>query len=312
MKSIQLSPVTAIGPLLDGGELEAFGVGPDGACYIVTCRWPDAGTINRVDPMAQFAVLAERRKIARDYRVVALNRAHIVLDLWIRGGRFAANHVQPLGEDVLLVNKNYGDGYPNSRVYDRQGRYQRAMVLGDAIEDVQVTASGVIWTSFFDEGIFGGGIGAPGLLAWDQAGQLIYKFEPEHGLDYITDVNALNVASEDDVWFCEYSDFPLVHLRNQRIERFWELPVNGSSAFAVSGDVALFQGPHTQGSPYYHLVQLGEHGHILGHRKFSLTDTHGQWIEPDWTVGRGDTLHILSESRIFQLAVDEAVRAIAG
>lgn len=186
------------------------------------------------------------------------------------------------------------------------------MLLGDGIKDVQVTASGVIWTGFFDEGVFGGRIGAAGLLARDQSGQQIYEFEPDYGLDYISDCYALNVASESDVWFYYYTEFPLVHLRNLRIERFWEPPVKGSSAFAVSSDVALFEGPRYQGSPYYHLVQLGEHGHILGHRKFSLTDSHRQWIEPDWTVGRGDTLHILSESHIYQLTVDEAMQATAG
>ena len=308
MKSIQLAPVADISPLLGDSEVVTFGVGPDGVWYIVTCRWPATSASDKADPMI---LLPERQKIARDYRVVALNREQIVFDLWIRGVYFVVHHVQPLGEDVLLVDSRYSGGDPNGRVYNREGRYQRSILLGDGIEDVQVTADGVIWTSFFDEGVYGGKIGAAGLLARDQSGQQIYKFEPDHGLDYICDCYALNVASETDVWFYYYTEFPLVYLRNLRIERFWEPPVKSSHAFAVSGDVALFQGPRYQGSPYYHLVQLGEHGHILGHRKFSLTDTHGQWIEPDWTVGRGNTLHILSESHIYRLTVDEALQAIA-
>ena len=257
-------------------------------------------------------LLPERQKIARDYRVVALDREQIVFDLWIRGVYFVVHHVQPLGEDVLVVDSRCRGGDHNGRVYDREGRYQRALLLGDGIEDMQVTASGVIWTSFFDEGTSGDGIGSPGLLAWDQSGQQIYEFEPDYGLDYICDCYALNAASETDVWFYYYTEFPLVHLRNLRIERFWEPPVKSSDAFAVSGDVALFQGPHHHGSPHYHLVQLGERGDIREHYTFSLADTHGQWINPHWTVGRGSTLHILSDSHIYQLEVAEAVKAIAG
>ena len=308
MKSIQIAPASDLSSYLDVDNIETFGMGPDGAWYIVTCHRPEASAGHKFDSMV---LSPERRKIARDYRVIALKREQVVLDLRIRGVYFVVSHVQPLGEDVLLVDARLRGGEPNGRVYSREGQYQRSILLGDGIEDVQVTADGVIWTSFFDEGVYGGKIGAAGLLARDQSGQQIYEFEPDYGLDYISDCYALNVASESDVWFYYYTEFPLVHLRNLRIERFWVPPVKSSHAFAVSGDVALFQGFHHRDNPAYHLLQLGEHGHILGHRKFSLTDTHGQWIEPDWTVGRGDTLHILSESHIYRLTVDEALQAIA-
>ena len=251
--------------------------------------------------------------IARDYRVVTLNQEQIVLDLWIRGVYFVVHHVQPLGEDVLLVDARYSGGDHNGRVYDREGQYQRAILLGDGIEDVQVTASGVIWTSFFDEGVYGGENRGCGIACAGSVGpSKSTSSSLTDGLDYISDCYALNVASESNVWFYYYTEFPLVHLRNLRIERFWEPPVKSSHAFAVSGDFVLFQGPRHLDKPPYHLVELGEQGSIPRHYTFSLTDTHGQWIDPDWTVGRGSTLHILSDSHIYQLEVDEAVKAIAG
>ena len=93
----------------------------------------------------------------------------------------------------------------NAKVCDRDGK-----LLGDGIQSVQVTENGTIWTSYFDEGIFGNygwsdPIGSCGMLAWDEHGNKLYE---NHAAD-IADCYALNVVNEDQVWFYYYTDFEL-------------------------------------------------------------------------------------------------------
>ena len=60
----------------------------------------------------------------------------------------------------------------NGRIYTNKGKFVRDILLGDGIQTVQATSEGVIWTSYFDEGIFGNygwdnPLGSSGLVAWD-------------------------------------------------------------------------------------------------------------------------------------------------
>jgi hypothetical protein len=71
------------------------------------------------------------------------------------------HHVQPLPDNELLLvcsrSRYWGnDDYDlNACVFTSDGKLQREFLLGDGIEDVQTTKEGKIWTSYFDEGIFG-------------------------------------------------------------------------------------------------------------------------------------------------------------
>ncbi|HEY3929928.1 MAG TPA: hypothetical protein VGL89_16270 [Candidatus Koribacter sp.] len=90
--------------------------------------------------------------------------------------------------------------------------------LGDAIEDVQTTPSGDIWVGYFDEGVYGGGIGQSGLVCFDAQGQAQFKYNAvaaERHLPPIDDLYAMNVVGESEIWICYYADFPIV-----RLERF--------------------------------------------------------------------------------------------
>jgi hypothetical protein len=78
-------------------------------------------------------------------------------------------HVQPLGEGWLLGETRGG----RTDVYDRAGRLQRTLDLGDASEDLQTTPNGKIWVSYFDEGVYGGGVGSQqGVVCFDSSGHI--------------------------------------------------------------------------------------------------------------------------------------------
>ena len=74
----------------------------------------------------------------------------------------------------MLVHIIYESGkYDlNAKVFDRSGNQIREFLLGDGIQNVYVTKGNKIWTSYFDEGVYGNygwevPIGRNGLRAWD-------------------------------------------------------------------------------------------------------------------------------------------------
>lgn len=148
-------------------------------------------------------------------------------------------HVQPLENGWLLGDRGGGQ----ATVYDAQGAVRAIVDLGDASEDLQTTPDGRIWVSYFDEGVFGGGIGRQGLVCFDAAGKPIFQyadFAEQNALPMICDCYALNVDQGGDVWLNYYTDFPLVRLHDDKIGGVWqEFGVLGN-AFAVRGNDLIY------------------------------------------------------------------------
>ena len=74
---------------------------------------------------------------------------------------------------------------------------RRTLDLGDASKHLQTTPEGQIWVGYFDEGVYGGGIGSEGLVCFDSNGTSIFKyaeFAKQHGLPFIDDCYTLNVV----------------------------------------------------------------------------------------------------------------------
>jgi hypothetical protein len=310
--SIQLSPFCSIREHLAGGDLVALNVGPDGVVYLVVAQKPldyrttaGGATFAKTSPDAP-----------QTYRVVGLLGNAVVLETLIEQEALNIHDVQPLGDELLLVcsrsmYRSAGDIDHNGRVYSRTGVLKRELVLGDGIESTQVTSRGEVWTSFFDEGVFGNygwtdPIGASGLVAWDATGQKLYEFEAESNAGDISDCYALNVASDDDVWCYYYTDFPLVHLHKHRIASTWSLPVHGSHAFAVCGDCALFAGAYREREAFK-LVRLQECGRASEVKTFGVVNVAGETIRPERTVGRGEYLYALSEGQLYRLGVRDVL-----
>src|SRR4051812_29941082 len=210
-RSIQISPVVSLAPLIGDAQLVAFNVGPDGVVYLVIAQRP-------LDYREESGNASFPKTIPRQpqkYRVLALSGSQPILDITIENELFNIHNVQPLADELLLVcsHSHYRgpDNYEkNGRVYRRDGTFVREILLGDGIQDVQTTPGGVIWTSYFDEGVFGNygwddPVGASGLVAWDASGKKLYEFAPTGGLDSICDCYALNVLDEENVWLYYYT-----------------------------------------------------------------------------------------------------------
>ncbi len=312
VKTLRLEPLVDLSPYIkEGAKPVAINVGPRGEVYVALAldRGSAAGTAGFV---------RKRSEVEDSYRVLAFLGREKTLDVMIRAECFDIHHVQPLPQNRLLLVccrcfRGKGGGYePNARIYTCQGHFVGSILLGDGIEDVQVTASGTIWTSYFDEGIFGGvrepAIGASGLVAWTSSGEKLYEYQPVPGLEPIDDCYVMNVASESDVWIYYYAQFPLVHLRCGEVLRWWHPRLHGAEALAVKDDLVLFQGSYRRPNRFY-LSRLSPDGTIRRLGRFTISDREGIAIRPDRIVGRGSTLYFEHGNGIYRLDVDTAADA---
>ncbi len=304
---VDLSPVSSITSLVGDGKLVAFNVGPDGAVYLVIA-------LQCLDHQIKRRGRTDHPKSVpnqlRRYRVVTLLEGRPTLDLLIEGERFNIHDIQPLVDEFLLVGirsvcQGLEDVEKNGRVYTLEGVLAREILLGDGIELMQTTGRGSIWTSYSDEGILGGSrsqaaVGESGLVAWDAEGNKLYEFQPSDGLDYIDDCYALNVESDEDVWFYYYTAFSLVHLRGQEIRSFWNMPLMGSRAFAVSDGHALFAGCYKKRN-LYHLFELGKEKIPNLLARIEFRNEAGAKLVADRLIGRADHIYMLCDGLLYQI-----------
>jgi hypothetical protein len=311
---LQLSPIAHLPTIFPKGELVAFNVGPDGCVYLVAALAElDYRTVEPGWAIFPKTVPDQTQK----YRVVGLSGGRSILDVVIEQERFNIHHVQPLGDEILLVCarshfRGPKDFDENGRIYTRDGRFVRSILLGDGIQSVQTTSDKVVWTSFFDEGVFGNygwenPVGASGLVAWDAAGKRLFEFQPIEGLDSITDCYALNVESGEDVWFYYYTEFVLIQLNGHKISKYWKIPISGSDAFAVSDGLVLFRGGYEERDSYY-LFSIRNNGKVKKVSDFELQDHDGRRLVAENVVGRSDQLHFISGEYLYCLEVQSVLQ----
>ena len=147
-------------------------------------------------------------------------------------------HIQPF-EDGWLLGERRG----KATLYDAHGVVRSTLDLGDASDDLQTTPDGRIWVSYFDEGVFGGGIGQQGLVCFDAAGSAVFKyadFAELNALPMIRDCYAMNVDQMGDVWINYYTDFPMVRLRGFEIEQVWQDFRALGNTFAVRDNEVIY------------------------------------------------------------------------
>ncbi|RNF38850.1 hypothetical protein [Planococcus salinus] len=202
--------------------------------------------------------------------------------------------LQPMGEDHLLLacarSMNYGGGRvdENARLFDREGNFIRSFCLGDGIEHLYTTGDGRIWTGYFDEGIFGNygwddPIGKAGLICWDAFGNISELYEQPNA-HFIADCYALNVASDDEVWFYFYTDFHIGKRKNGKTEYF--IPdINGATAFAVCQHLLLFNGGYGIHDRFYLFEKNASR--YRRRREIVFVNSAGKKLKPLFMSARG-------------------------
>ena len=212
--------------------------------------------------------------------------------------------VQPLiqREWLLVDARSSGDTDDNGHIYSGQGGLLSATPLGDGIGGVQTTLSGQVWVSYFDEGVFGDtASGRAGLANFDAKGVQHFDFNASHEW-MIADCYAFNVVSDDEVWLCPYTDFPLVRLKNRQISRRWDNnPIHGANAFAVWKDRALFIGGYGERDKLFVVHLYQSDGKELAKEEHQAVSEDGEAIKFIRAFGRGSCLYLMTENSLYSL-----------
>lgn len=304
---IRLVPLALVEAPAWNDRIVAFDAGPDGEVYVTTAvglrpersgRGPAANT---------------ELRSPTHYRTVVVRDGRAVLGLTVPANGFAVDFVQPLPDGFLLAASRHYHGLErNARVVNRNGTPQREFPLGDGIASVQATAEGVIWTSSFDEGVYGDDpAGQSGLAAWDARGSCLYEYSPGIA-GPIDDCYAMNVASGQEVWIFSYSGMELVRVRDRGVASVWRLGKGWGRVLAVDGEHLLFGATGRNEADSYHLFRIreGEAPVLLG--ALELLGPDGSRIIAERAAGRGDSLFILSRGGVYQVDVRAAVAAVDG
>lgn len=305
---------------VDGERIVAYGVGPDDDALAFAVSGPDAATVFGKDEQPSGATFP-KPQAEREYTGSVLHHRSDVERITLRDVNTTFPFLQPLPDgEILLVGaraarREDGSHDLNGRVYDRDGDLRREFLLGDGIEDVQATADGHIWVSYFDEGIYGnlgwgepGGpepIGAPGLIRWWPDGTIEWTYDPPSGVNYIADCYALNVA-RDEVWACYYTEFPLIRIALDGSITSWHTPTTGARSLAVGGGRAAFYGGYGEDANRCLLLELGN-GKLVELASARLMLPSGTPFTGEHVVGRGPLLHAFDGPRWYKLDV----RAVA-
>lgn len=208
-------------------------------------------------------------------------------------------HVQPVKDGWLLAEARGG----RADIYNYKGRQEAVLDLGDASNDVQTTPDGKIWVSYFDEGVYGRGIGnQQGLVCFDSAGHPIFKyfdFAMDNKLPLIDDCYAMNVVSEHEVWLSYYSEFPLVAIKDFQVQRVWEGFGCVGGPFGVFENSIVF--PKCYARPKSELVRRTLTEPVQS-ESLEVNDSQGEPIRGRFkSAARGSKFFLWTESDLYEL-----------
>ncbi|WP_172255634.1 hypothetical protein [Saccharibacillus deserti] len=313
----RLSPAADLAPDLQGWTLVSVSLGHDERAYVLLIDeepqrqqgFVAAGLKRTVRYKALTVELCgTESKQAEDGRIGRRVRETI-----IEGESFNYHYLQPLGEDLLLVGARctyYGrDRYDlNAAVFTREGRPLRRFLLGDGIRNVQTTAGGLIWTGFFDEGVFGNygwsrPVGESGLIAWDSAGIRVFTNSEAD----IADCYALNVVSDEEVWFYYYTGFKLCRLSGPAAQpkvSFLDPQLAGSSVFAVHGGRFLLDDGYGRHGEYTLMQQSAES--LIHMETLIFTDPDGRRLKSPRSDARSAKLLLMEDMKLYLFSLEEA------
>ena len=204
----------------------------------------------------------------------------------------------PGAEWLLVRARATGAKDRNAHVHAPDGRLLRSFHAGDGIQDVQTTEQGLVWVSYFDEGVFGDTqLGRSGLACLDRRGQVSFRFtdlSTERLVQNMADCYALNVCSDTETWLYYYTDFLLVRLVERQLAASWMMPIRGSHGFAVDGSRVLLGGSYDRQESLF----LGDL-ETLKFRQMTPVDEGGRPLKKFRAFGREHNLYLAVEKALY-------------
>ncbi|GGE71499.1 hypothetical protein [Priestia taiwanensis] len=214
--------------------------------------------------------------------------------------------VQPIGVENWLLIMWGEEGEDNRAVIvNEKGEKISEFDVGEGIADCQVDKDDIIWISYVDEGVFSGHtLTQDGIIAFNKDGEVVFQkygqFVDEGIVRPINDCYAMNVTN-DSVWLCYYSDFPLVQLKDGKIHRQWDVEpyIERPHDFAVGEDKVLFCSSNKL--EVYSLTDNGVFSAIP-------YNEYDEEIQFHHCFGRGSILYLQTEEALYCIDVKNSDR----
>jgi hypothetical protein len=189
----------------------------------------------------------------------------------------------------------------NAIVVDSDGSIARLGCLGDGLEHVHIAEDGLVWTGYFDEGIFGnfgwGGphgptpLGAAGIVAWSAGLEKVWELDPIEGL--VSDCYALN-ATVSGVLACVYTDFPVIHIADRQEQVYPTEDVSGPRGILATADRVALIG--TYKDPSLLVVGRLAEGRFVEESRLNLWGPDGAPLPEARVHCRGQEAHFFAGS----------------
>ncbi|WP_053366321.1 hypothetical protein [Bacillus sp. FJAT-27245] len=303
----QLNPAVDFKNDLKGYSLVSASLGPSGEiCILGVNKVPER--MNGMFPPVQ-------TENSHKYKAIIIGKGY-KQEVKIPKQRWNYHFIQLIDKNHILLAcgrarlyKN-GEFDLNGKVFDMDGNLVREFLLGDGIQNLYVTRENKIWTSYFDEGVFGNygwddPIGAWGLRAWDSNGNEVYTY-PNNDPHFISDCYALNVAAEEDVWFYFYTEFELGRYNKGSIEYF-QPDIAGSDGFIVYEEYFLFRGGYDDRNQY-NLYKLGPGNRLTRVDTIELADEESSTLTAYLPSCRGPEMLLVQDEKAYVLNLKDLLR----
>lgn len=233
-------------------------------------------------------------------------------------------HVQPTPEGRLLIvdgnSRRGSDGgaEENAVVFDAAGRASEGFVVGDGVEDVQLSSDGSVWVSYSNSGVSGDygswgwgrisqelwidPVGYPGLVRFGLDGTSLLEFMPPRGFLAVSDCFALN-AWRDCAWISYHPGFPIVRVHRSAASRAWASDLGPVTSLAVAADRVLLH-QRIQGRSDRAWLATLDGGSLARIERLDL-DLEGRLpLEAArWVRGRGPFLSAFTDTGWYRLQV---------
>ncbi len=222
-------------------------------------------------------------KNSSNYKIIEIGQESIK-EIELEKQTYDYSFIQNINYDnYLLVGSRccyYSDEKKdlNAKIVNNKGETISEFVLGDGIEDVYVSESNVIWTSYFDEGVYGNygwenPMGTNGLVAFNNNGDILYEYD---GKGWIDDCYVLNVSNDNEAWIYYYSDFEISRIKeNKDVEQF-NPKLSGADGIAISSNFLLLKKSCDSREEYY-LYKRTEGSDISFFKKINIRiDKHSE------------------------------------
>ena len=203
---------------------------------------------------------------------------------------------------LLVVSTRARSDEANALILGEQGQRLQSVALGDGIAHVRCAPDGTIWVGYFDEGVFGGSVGAGGIVRFGTHGEPLWSYNSQErdGQSFADDCYALTLNG-DELWSCFYSGFPILHIRGSD-ERLWNNDIGGAKALAVDSPFVLLAGGYGDDADRLALLEPGKsEARLLGSYRCSRI------ANADLLCGRASVIHAVKDGSWTSITVAEAL-----